>query len=283
MDRIFQYTDYRQFLLDYYQFKKETTSFFSYRYFSLKAGIKSPSFFKRVIDGKRNLSKVSTEQFITGIGFGEKEARYFRVLVLFNQSQVPDEKQNFYQQLISMSNFTVDVQLNSDQYHYLTKWYHPVIREIVSYFPFNEDYQSLADQVFPPITPEAARASVQMLIKLKLIRPLKNGLYEQSSKALTSGKDEAESLGMIRRNHHKQFIQKALDALDEVPVSERMAMGISMGLSQSGYEVLLQEMAAFRERVITIVDKDKGMNRVYQFNMQLFPTSFPMISSGDDS
>lgn len=281
MDKIFRYTNYRQFLSDYYEYKKSTTTFFSYRYFALKAEISSPSLLKRVIDGKRNLSKMSIEQFIKGLGLSSKEAQYFRVLVHFNQSSSPDEKQGFYQQLLGMSSFTVDTQLSSDQYLYLSKWYHPVVRELVTVFDFQNDFQKLAHQVFPPITTEAAQRSFEMLTKLKLIKPLKNGLFKQTNKALNSGSDDPDNLGLVRRNHHKQNIQKALDSLDEVPLDERHALGINMGLSKAGYQVLLQEITAFRERVVTLVDKDKGTDRVYQFNMQLFPMSFPVITSHD--
>ena len=274
MDKIFQYTDYRQYLKAYYDFKKETTSYFSYRYFSLKAGINSPSFLKSVVEGKRNLSKVSTEKFIQGLGHSEKEAQYFRVLILFNQSSVPEEKQQFYTQMLAMSDFVNDTKLSSNQYQYLKNWYTPVIRELVSYFDFENDFQLLADAVFPPITENAAKRSFEFLLKSKLIKKSPAGLYNQTNRALTSGKDHPETLGLVRRNYHKQMIQKAADSLDEVSIEERLAMGISVGISKTGYDVLLSEIAAFRERIITLVDKDQATHRTYQFNIQLFPTSF---------
>ena len=57
MNSIFSYIDYRKFLKDYYNSEKESKLYFSYRFFSQKAGIKSPVFLKEVYDGKKNLSR----------------------------------------------------------------------------------------------------------------------------------------------------------------------------------------------------------------------------------
>ncbi len=51
MRSIFEYIDYRRFLSDYYNHKKETSRTFSYRYFAEKAGLTSPSFLKHALPG----------------------------------------------------------------------------------------------------------------------------------------------------------------------------------------------------------------------------------------
>ena len=54
---VFEYTDYRKFLKDYYEDNKGKKPYFSYRYLSKKAGINASAFFKYVIEGKRGLPK----------------------------------------------------------------------------------------------------------------------------------------------------------------------------------------------------------------------------------
>ena len=51
-----EHLDYRVFLGEYDKAAKENLPAFSYRYFSQKAGYRSPVFLKLVIDGQRNLS-----------------------------------------------------------------------------------------------------------------------------------------------------------------------------------------------------------------------------------
>ncbi|HHX15478.1 MAG TPA: TIGR02147 family protein [Fibrobacter sp.] len=51
--------DYREYLHDYYEIKKEQFKGFSYRIFSDKIGFKTKDFILRVIQGKRNLGTAS--------------------------------------------------------------------------------------------------------------------------------------------------------------------------------------------------------------------------------
>ncbi len=53
MPNIFNYMDYREFLEDFYDEQKSANKAFSYQYFANKAGFKSKSFIKLVIDGKK--------------------------------------------------------------------------------------------------------------------------------------------------------------------------------------------------------------------------------------
>ena len=100
---IFHYKNYRDFLSDYYRYKKSEKSTFSYRAFSIKAGIGSPSHLKMVSEGNRNLSLHSIPKFASAIGFNEKEKRYFELLVQFNQSADPETKAKHYSQLLRLN------------------------------------------------------------------------------------------------------------------------------------------------------------------------------------
>ena len=106
MKPIFEYIDYRQYLKDYYNESKATMTYFSYRFFAQRAGLNSPILLKLVFDGKRNLSRKSTEKFIKGLNLKEKEAVYFSNLVRFNQAKVVGEKQVYYRVLRSMARMT---------------------------------------------------------------------------------------------------------------------------------------------------------------------------------
>lgn len=90
--QIFKYLDYRLYLADTYTYYKQTTTYFSYRYFSSKAGINSSSFLKLVIEGKRGLTDETCEKFIHALRLWGKEGDFFRVLVKYNQAKTPQEK-----------------------------------------------------------------------------------------------------------------------------------------------------------------------------------------------
>lgn len=270
MKKLFSYIDYRLYLSDYYQEMKENTRYFSYRWFAQKADISSPAFLKRVIDGDRNLTQNTVEKFIIGLGLENKEAEYFRILVAYNQAKTSVEKQKNYSQMLSMADFVKNHQLSADQYRYFEHWYSPVIRELVCMHDFQDNFSQLASLLSPPINTHQARTSVKLLERLELIKKDESGIYKQTNPAVTSGTGQSDILKMVRLSFHQQVIQLASDALENLPREDRHAVGITMGISRSCYDVIVQEMEQFRQRIVTIIDNDTDSEQVFQMNMQVF-------------
>ncbi|MBN2037102.1 MAG: TIGR02147 family protein [Chitinispirillaceae bacterium] len=270
MKALFEYFDYRAFLRDYYALKKSQTRYFSYRYFARKAGIKSPVFFKEVAEGKKNLSRSMIEKFCAALQFNEKEATYFKYLVLFDQAKTGKEKQEHYVVLRSMENAKSEKALNADQYDYFSTWYNVVIRELVTLFDFRDDFELLAEAVLPPIKTREAKTAVDLLLKLGLIKKRQDGTYEQIDSAITA---ESGVASLAIRQFNKTMAMHAVAAIEDLPKTERSVSGITIGISPAMYDIISAEMAAFKDRIVTLVSRDEKCDRVYQFNMQLFPMS----------
>ena len=268
MKLVFEYIDYRRFLRDYYAENKKSKKYFSYRYFSSRAGIKSPVFLKLIIEGKRNLTRPMIEKFCKALAFNDKEVLYFKHLVLFNQGKTAQEKQEHYLVLKSMIGLVKEHIIESDLYEYYDKWYTSVVRELICQYDFQDQYEKIATLVFPKITPGQAKAAVELLLKLEIIIKNKDGTYSQTEIAITSG-SAVTSLAI--RNFNRQMAQLAEKSLDSVPVTKRHVSGITMGISEEGYHVLESEIEAFKERVVNIVNADDKSEKVYQLNIQLFP------------
>jgi uncharacterized protein (TIGR02147 family) len=269
MKDIFKYIDYRTFLADFYQEKKKTTRYFSYRYFADRANIKSPVFLKQVIDGERNLTRTMIEKFIYALNLNKKESVFFKNLVLFNQAKEAHEKQEHYGVMLTMMDYVQEYQLKSDQYAYFDKWYTCVVRELVCLHQFNDDFAAIAAAIKPRIRPSEAKKAVQLLVRLKLLEK-QDGHYRQTNTAITSNDD---MVALARRSFNSAMLLVARDANESMPPMVRNVSGITMGISKPCYEVLLAEMAAFKERVKAIVNQDTSSTQVYQLNLQLFPLS----------
>jgi uncharacterized protein (TIGR02147 family) len=278
MKLIYTYIDYRKYLADYYQEKKETTRHFSYRYFAQRASIKSPAFLKDVILGKRNLTSDVTEKCIVALNLNKKEGRFFRHLVLFNQAKSAAEKQDAYSVMLSMMNSVNEHHLTKKQYIYFEKWYYSVIRELVCIHDFKGNFDLLAQSVKPSITTAEARKAVALLCDLSLIIRQADNTYKQQDLAITS--DDA-MVALARRSFNSEMLMLAKNANETFPVSERNISGITMGISKACYDVLLAEVAAFKERIKAIVNQDTESSHVYQLNIQLFPLSTDLTSPVD--
>ena len=270
MQSIFEFIDYRKYLDIYYKEQKEKTHFFSYRYFSQRAEIASPSFLKHVIDGKRNLTRPVIEKFSVALKLTPKEATYFRNLVLFNQAKTSAEKQEYYAVLRSMAGGVKEAVLNADQFDYFSSWYTPIVRELVTLHNFKNDYKRLAVSVSPAILPSEAKAAIKLLLRLNLIEQKEDGSFRQTNSAVVA---DSTVTSLAVRSFTKSMIERSKDALATVDRSERHISGLTMGVSHATFEVIAAEIDAFKDRLKIIVNQDQEGSRVYQLNISLFPVS----------
>jgi uncharacterized protein (TIGR02147 family) len=270
MQPVSEYIDYRKFLADYYEDRKANSHYFSYRYFSQKIEINSPSFLKYVIEGKRNLTMKMVDRFCKALDLSVREARYFRNLVLFNQAKTSGEKQDHYAVLRSMSGMVKEEVLGTDQYDYFSHWYTPVIRELICMRDFGDDYKSIAETLKPPILPSEARAAVTLLLRLKLVERQENGGYRQTESAVTA---DSLVVSLAVRSFTRKMLDLSKTAIDTVDRNQRHISGITMGISPEAYDVLAAELEAFKDRVKIIVNRDVSGSKIYQMNLSLFPVS----------
>ncbi|NLD99710.1 MAG: TIGR02147 family protein [Fibrobacter sp.] len=99
MVNIFDYSDFRLYLADYYTEKKAGTPSFSYQKFTEKCGFKNKSFLHQIIHTKKQISKSSIYAISKALGHTKSEALFFDTLVSFNQARTLDEKNHFFNQL----------------------------------------------------------------------------------------------------------------------------------------------------------------------------------------
>ncbi|MDO8520020.1 MAG: TIGR02147 family protein, partial [Deltaproteobacteria bacterium] len=200
---LFRYLDYRRFLKDWHAGAKKSRSF-SFRSFSQKAGFGSPSFFKLVMEGKRNLTEKSLAKFVTGLGLNRQEQEFFRNLVFFNQSQTHVEKDFYYQHLLRSKKFSEQKPIEKQQYEYYSTWYHPVIRELAVAASFDGTPEWLSNRIYPTVTPAQAEKSLSLLAGLGFIRKNKAGKWEQASVVVSTG---AELASLVVHNYHKSLLE----------------------------------------------------------------------------
>ena len=165
--RIFEYLDYREFLKDYYNAKKEANPAFSLRVFSDKIGFKAKDFISRVMNGDKNLSSQSIPKVASGLRLGKHEAEFFVALVKFNQAETTDERNAAFEQMQAVLKVVRFAEkqhlLGHAQYMVYSDWRHLTIRSLIGMFGFDGNYEALAKQVRPNITVEQAKQSVKLL------------------------------------------------------------------------------------------------------------------------
>jgi uncharacterized protein (TIGR02147 family) len=270
MERIETYTDYRQFLNDYYNDRKKRFSFFSYRYFCLKSGLKSPTIFKEIVDGKRNLTSKMIPLFIKGLDLSPIDAQYFIALVHFNQSNSIEEKTQYLEQMQNLKQKVPQEVVPIDHYALYSKWYLLVLRELACIVPWNGDYGILAKALSPQIKKAEAIEGISFLVQKGFLVFREDGTCKQTNLAITSG-SEVTNLGV--RNFNEKMARRGAEAINEYSPSIRDIRTMVIGISPQSYQLLKYEIREFMDRVARVVNNDQQSDRVYNIGVQLFPLS----------
>jgi uncharacterized protein (TIGR02147 family) len=265
---IFDYTDYRKYLRDYYENRKGTDRSFTVRHIAENVGLKSASFFSQLMNGRSNMSPELAYKFSKFIGHNKKECDYFETLVSYNQAKSHPQKKKLFEKLISFKQSKIRT-IDSNLYEFYDKWYYNAIRELLFFYPFNGNFQMLGKILNPSISPAEAQKAVTLLDQWGLIKRDASGRYVRSDdQSITTGM-EAQSFYV--NNFQHAVLDLAKGALDRFPRDERSLSTLTMSLSPEGYHKMESEIHLFRRRMLTIAEEDTRENRVYQMNVQLFP------------
>ena len=268
MKRITEYNDYRCYMRDYYEERKRT-SYFSWREFAKLAGFSSSGYLKLVCDGKTRLRQDGALKVARAMELSGYRLEYFCMLVEFcDASDERSRVQVFSRMRTLMEENGVRV-LGAEAFDYYRSWVNPVVRELAPMMPGAKP-SDIAKMCIPEVTAGEVRNSLELMVRANLLERRPDGTYVQMNKGLTG---DPALLSASMKVMQKQVAQLAADAVDNVPAEERDISGFTLGISESAYRRLVEEIAAFRKRIKEIVSEDEGCNRVYRLNLQLFPLS----------
>jgi uncharacterized protein (TIGR02147 family) len=265
---IFGYNDFRKYLDDFYSLRRQAEKGFTKTYICKELGLPNTrSYFRDVLNGKY-VSDLKIPLFIRLLGLDKNESQYFRVLVRFNQSNDPQEKDLLLDQLISL-NRTPQKVLTRNAFAYYKEWYHSVIRAILEVIEFTGNYADLAKRCIPPIKRKQAEDSIKLLLELGLIRKNSKGAYKPTDKVIATGTFAQDDI--IRQFQMKCF-KAACVAIVNKQKQPKRVMTKTISISREGYKRLEKRLDKFSDEIRTIVHKDGNpADSVYQITLALFP------------
>jgi uncharacterized protein (TIGR02147 family) len=269
---IFQYADYRQYLKDWWSWRKRTSRTASFRAFALKAGT-SPSLLKDILEGRRRLTAETVARFAPALGISENAASYLALLARFGNARSVSEKNEAFADMAKIRRRLFLKFLPPDQYALWTGWHHAALRELVTLEGFREEAEWIAHRLAPPIAPRQAKDALETLLRTGLLRRDKRGGLQPSEPAVST---EYEVPSQVVRQFNQEMIGLALTAPDRFPAAEREIGGLTLGLSLECYDRLKERIRIFKEEILSMVVEDpRDSETVAQLNIQLFPLVQP--------
>lgn len=273
------YTDYRLFLQDFFDYRRDQTKNnrrpYSYAMFSAAADIRSPNYLKLVIEGKRNLSDAMARKFAKAMGLTKNETDEFVALVRFTQTENPLERN---QKLKTLSDLRVSQKLkrgeiNQDTWEKVPSWVAWVLHALTDQKNVSANFESLYSQLRRKAKPEVVKRCLDKLMESGELSVTEDGRLEKG-RLLMSGSENVP-VDLVRKIQ-SELIYLGLESLAQDPPQDREFGAMTVALTEEEFEQLKFELRQFRKRwtkdIMVKRQQSKG-DRVFQLNIQLFPVS----------
>lgn len=271
MKEIIEYTDYRKFILDYYEERKRTSAF-SWHEFAQKAGFSSDVYLKYVSEGKKNLSVGAAGSVANAMGLVGFEYDYFILMVSYAHAKGDEAKRAAFEERCALAQARKVRVLGKEEFDYYKSWKNSVIREMAPHMPGAKPLE-IAHACKQKISAAEVSETLDFLVKAKLLKKDRSGNFLQTDKSITMG--AIDIMPVVARDLQRQMGEFAIQSLD-LPLSERMMSGLTLGLTQRAYERIRKELEDCCRRVVAIATEEDATEQVYRLNMQLFPMSYKL-------
>lgn len=265
MKNITCYTDFRQYMRDFYEERKRVSAF-SWREFNKLAGFTSPNFLKLVCDGKSKLSKVKIEPVARAMNLVDYEANYFALMVSLDKARTDEAQKSILMEMDAIAKEHKARVIDGDAFEFYQSWEYPVIRELAPMMPGAKPHE-LAAACNEDVSAEDVSRVLKFLVKRGFLKN-ENGSYTQTEKTVVGSK---EAMPLAIRAMHRMMANFAEKAVDRYSSDERHFMGITMGVNEELYGKVVEELENCCRRINAITANCENLNQVYRMNIQFFP------------
>ena len=269
MPTIYDYTDYRDAIRDFYLEKKKSNSKYSYSVLGLAIGLNASHVFC-VVEKKRNLPVRCVPAIKKLLGLTGRAAQYFDLLLAATRTKSEKTRE----EILAKASLLRDVKkhyLQEKEQKYLSDWWTPVIRALIEVNQGRINAQEIAETLEPNIGVESVQESIDLLKDLGFIQPLGNGLVKLADAHINiSGEERAQAIRQFQAN----VMQIGARSLNVIPPKDRDISTLTMAVDQKGFEDIKNMIQEFRKEVQVRVDKCGKPTRVLQMNLAMFPVAF---------
>ncbi|MDB9743980.1 TIGR02147 family protein [Fibrobacterales bacterium] len=274
MNSIYEYLDYRKFMNDYYEFRKQEDSWYSYRFMANKIGMDA-GYLLKVFQGKLNLPVKYIESLGLLLNLEGVEFDYFETLIRFDRSKNPQEMKELFQKLQDLREVPKQ-NLEFDSYSYFQSWVHSAIRALVDLVDISEDFRALGKFCRPNIGAKEAKQSILLLERLGMISKNDLGFWKTTESNLSTG-DKWNSLAI--QVYQSQMMKMANESLQRHTKESRDISSLTLTLKESDLPEARLRIADFRKKMINWVGANSNEDGVYQLNVQLFPLTEKILKN----
>ena len=267
---IYDYSDYRKFLSDFYELEKSFDPTFSYRVFAAAVSMDA-SLLLKILQGKRHVSSKNIENFVQFFRYKEGKAEYFREMIAYAKAKTDEDVRMHFEALQRMRPSSCR-ELDEARYRYFQQWFYPMIRSALDVFDYrgSEHAAALGDSCIPKLTANQVECAVDALLQLGLAHQKKDGRIVPTDAHLRT---QEHWLSASISEYQKSIAELAHRAIAEIPKEERDISTLTMAIDSSQIQKIRDILADARKSIVKVANSMPSQicDSVYQLNFQLFP------------
>lgn len=269
---LFQYTDYRAFLREWFEEAKKERESLSYRFIAGRIGI-DPGFLVRIFQGTKHLSETHLPALCKVIRLNKRETQYFERLVLFCKAKGDREIQERFLSLMELRESKVR-EISAKQYRYYQHWYIPAIRCLIAAKEFRGNFAELASILNPAITSQEAHDAVRVLEDLQMVQKNRHGVWETLDSHISAGDAWTDR---AVREFQKQAFFLGIRGLETLPKEHREFSTLTFSIPREEFSSVQDLIRDFRTKMARWTLAQENADAVYHMNIQVFPMALPAL------
>lgn len=278
---VFDFTDFREFIR--FRISQQLYSATGRKKTNLAniardLGYSSPSLLSMVLNGKRMPSDELCEVIARKWELTLKEREYFRLLVQLDKKRKHgDDTTDTVTQIRNLTGLKTAAVFKDSEFTTVREWHYLVIKLLVETPSFQEDPAWISRVLRKKITPSQAYQALEKLEQIGILQrdPVTNKLRPANQRTETTANVPSAAI----RSHHQQMLHRSLEALEDIPVEDRVFNSLSLNVDRARLPEVKSQIQDFVRNIMHQYSAT-NVDSVYQLNMQFFEhTNFQSTES----
>lgn len=245
---VFSHYDFRTFLGLWWEQRRARDPSFTKSEVSRRLGLPNTrSYFNDVLTGKK-VTENFVERFLELLQLDEPQARYFRALVHFNQTDDLAGREAAFERLVSLHREQAR-DTNPRQAEFHRAWWNGALLALLSQTPMGSDWEAMAQALRPTISANAAQAAVMLLESLGLLYCDPEGLWRTPP---STDAVELQLRNTFVLHLQRQQMELSRRILNQQMDSPREFSSAMFKVTPEGLELLQDRIDQFRREMRTL-------------------------------